>query len=286
MPADHRLRLDNDGARLPIRPSRRQPDPQQSISSRHLRPLHRPLKNTKLVTKGQNLKLKRRTMAKERHECRREHHQRRRTRESKEERHPPIYQQLRGLREPQSARSPPVKGKPSGCAPRCLDWLWSAGNLVQAKTKILPEHDMNRDSGAEGSLDPTNKRILVSFYVVSATAQIRTLSPRQLPTNHDPAAPTQRYQSNLSSLKPRCCLRLRCLKLPTHRQMPRALVGGRHLKQPRNKLLAPVEGIEKSFHIRNSVPLPPASVEIPWYPEADQRKHRYGSCAVRKDSCG
>ena len=102
MPADHRLRLDNDGARLPIRPSRRQPGPQESISGRQLRPLHRPLQNTKLVTKGQNLKLKRGSLAKESQESRRQRHQRRRTRESKEERQPPIYQQLRGLREPQS----------------------------------------------------------------------------------------------------------------------------------------------------------------------------------------
>ncbi len=101
MPTDHRGRLDNDGTRLPIRPDRRQLGPSESVRSRQFRPLHRALQKTKLVTKGQNLKLKRRTLAKESHECRRERHQRRRTRKSKEERQPPIYQQLRGLREPQ-----------------------------------------------------------------------------------------------------------------------------------------------------------------------------------------
>ena len=102
VPTDHRRRLHDDGARLPIHPDRRQPGPQESINGRQLRPLHRALQNTELMTKGQNLKLKRRTMAKERHESRRQRHQRRRARESKEERQPSLYQQLRGLREPQT----------------------------------------------------------------------------------------------------------------------------------------------------------------------------------------
>ena len=101
MPTDHRHRRHYDGTRLLIRPSRRQPSPQESISGRQLRPLHRALQHTELVTEGQNLKLKRRTMAKESQESRRQRHQRRRTRESQEERQPPTYQQLRGLREPQ-----------------------------------------------------------------------------------------------------------------------------------------------------------------------------------------
>ena len=99
VPTDHRRRLDNDGARLPIRPSRRQPGPQESIRSRQLRPLHRALQNTELMTKGQNLKLKRRTLAKESQESRRQRHQGGRTWESREERQPSLYQQLRGLRE-------------------------------------------------------------------------------------------------------------------------------------------------------------------------------------------
>ena len=105
MPTDHRRRLDNDGTRLPIRPDRRQPGPQESIRSRQLRTLHRTLQNTELMTKGQNLKLKRRSLAKESQESRRQRNQGRRTRESKEGRQPPIYQQLRGLREPQSSVS-------------------------------------------------------------------------------------------------------------------------------------------------------------------------------------
>ena len=111
MPTDHPRRLHNDGARLPIRPSRRQPGPQESISSRQFRPLHRALKNTKLVTKGQNLKLKRRSLAKKRHESRRQRNQGGRPWESKEERPPAIYQQLRGLRESQSYSVQPDRRK-------------------------------------------------------------------------------------------------------------------------------------------------------------------------------
>jgi hypothetical protein len=54
---------------------------------------------------SQNLKLKRRTLPKESQESCRQRHQRRRTWESKEESQLPIYQQLRGLREPQSTES-------------------------------------------------------------------------------------------------------------------------------------------------------------------------------------
>jgi len=110
---DHRRRLTNDGTRLPIRPDRRQPGPQESIRSRELRALHRALQNTELMTEGQNLKLKRRSLAKEGQESRRQRQQRRPAGESKEERQPPIYQQLRGLREPQygSVRAA-VKGAP------------------------------------------------------------------------------------------------------------------------------------------------------------------------------
>jgi len=50
------------------------------------------LQNTELMTEGQYLKLKRRSLAKESQESRRQRHQRRRTRESKEERQTPIYQ--------------------------------------------------------------------------------------------------------------------------------------------------------------------------------------------------
>ena len=106
MPTDHRGRLHNDRSRLPIRPDRRQPGPQESISGRQFRPLHRPLQNTELVTEGRNLKLKRRSLAKESQESRRQRHQRRRTRESKEEGQPSLYQQLRGSREPQTSEQP------------------------------------------------------------------------------------------------------------------------------------------------------------------------------------
>ena len=102
VPTDHSRRLHNDGTRLPILPDRCQPGPQEPISGRQLRPLHRPLQNTELMTKGQNLELKRRTLAKESQESRRQCNQGRRTSESKEGRQPLTYQQLLGLREPQS----------------------------------------------------------------------------------------------------------------------------------------------------------------------------------------
>ena len=113
VPTDHRGQLHDDRTRLPIRPDRRQPGPKEPISGRQLRPLHRALRDIELMTEGQNLKLKRRSLAKKRHESRRQRHQQRRTSESKEGRRPPIYQQLRGLREPQLE-----SGSPSG--PSCI----------------------------------------------------------------------------------------------------------------------------------------------------------------------
>ncbi|MCX6586055.1 MAG: hypothetical protein NTX13_05705, partial [Acidobacteria bacterium] len=68
------------------------------------------------------LKLERRSLAKESQESRRHRHQRRRTRESKEERQPPIYQQLRDLREPQMKRDlyvPAVKRLAAFCS--CIE---------------------------------------------------------------------------------------------------------------------------------------------------------------------
>jgi len=65
MPTDQRRQLHSDRTRLPILPDRRQPSPKEPISGRQLRPLHRPLQNTELMTKGQNLKLKRHALAKE-----------------------------------------------------------------------------------------------------------------------------------------------------------------------------------------------------------------------------
>ena len=101
MPTDHRCRLHNDRTRLPILPDRRQPGPKEPISGRQFRSFHRPLQNAELVTKGKNLKLKRRAIAKGSQESHRQRNQGRRTSESKEGRQPPISQQLRGLREPQ-----------------------------------------------------------------------------------------------------------------------------------------------------------------------------------------
>jgi hypothetical protein len=54
------------------------------------------------MTEGRNFKLKLRTLAKESQESPRQRHQRSRTWESKEERQPPIYLQLRDLPAPQA----------------------------------------------------------------------------------------------------------------------------------------------------------------------------------------
>ena len=58
----------------------------ESADFRPLRALHHGLRSTELMTEGQNLKLKRHSLAKESQESRRQRHQRRRSREPKEER--------------------------------------------------------------------------------------------------------------------------------------------------------------------------------------------------------
>ena len=84
---------------IPSKP--RQPRPEQPIRSCQLRSLHRPLQNSELMTKGQNLKLKCRATAKESQEGRPQRYKWRRISKSKVVRQTSIYQQLRGLREPQ-----------------------------------------------------------------------------------------------------------------------------------------------------------------------------------------
>ena len=134
VPTDHRRRLHDDGARLPIHPDRRQPGPQESIRGRQLRPLHRPPQNTELMTEGQTLKLKRRTMAKESQESRRQRNQGGRTWESREERQPSLYQQLRGLREPQSMLEPDGRFYPHQTARNQLaSSLFSVGKEGKAR---------------------------------------------------------------------------------------------------------------------------------------------------------
>jgi hypothetical protein len=43
------------------------------------------------------------------------------------------------------------------------------------------------------------------FYAVPPAGSIRALSPRQLPTDHDPAVPTRVYQRDQSSLRLHRC---------------------------------------------------------------------------------
>jgi len=64
-------------------------DPQEPISDRQLRPLHRPLQNSELMTKGKNIKRKRRAIAKKSQENTRQRNQGRGPSESREERQHP-----------------------------------------------------------------------------------------------------------------------------------------------------------------------------------------------------
>ena len=113
MPTNHSRGFHNGDGRLPLPPNRRQPRPEQPIRSCQLRSLHRPLQNSELMTKGQNLKLKGRTTAKESQEGRPQRYKWRRISKSKVVRQTSIYQQLRDLREPQwptGQRSGALKG--------------------------------------------------------------------------------------------------------------------------------------------------------------------------------
>ena len=95
---------------------------------------------------GKNLKLKRRAPAKERYEYRHQRHQRRRKRVSKEERQPPIYQQLRDLREPQSKIVPRIWpfstcALTSGAAARTTISSPAPSTRAILSIEILPESD-------------------------------------------------------------------------------------------------------------------------------------------------
>ena len=59
VPAEHRGGFHDEDPGTPIFPDRAEPCPQESIRGRELRPLHRALKNTDLMTKRDDLELKR-----------------------------------------------------------------------------------------------------------------------------------------------------------------------------------------------------------------------------------
>ena len=122
----------------------------------------------------------------------------------------------------------------------------------ETQSKKLSGDDFPLDSGAEGSLDSTKRRILVSFHAVRGTAPTRALRPSQLPTNPDPAAQTRVDQRDPSSRNLPCWLRPRGPKLPPEEQVPPALVGGRHGKQPKAKPSPPVEGIDRLLRNRTT----------------------------------
>ena len=108
VPTNHRRGFHNGDGRLPFAPNRRQPRPEQPIRSCQLRSLHRPLQNSELMTKGQNLKLKGRATAKESQEGRPQRYKWRRISKSKVVRQASMYQQLRVLREPQVVNNGPI----------------------------------------------------------------------------------------------------------------------------------------------------------------------------------
>lgn len=84
-------------------------------------------------------------------------------------------------------------------------------------------------------------------------APSRGFSPRQLPTNYDPAVSTCFYESDPSSSYRPCALRLRCRKLQPPRQEASTLVGGRLLKTADRKTSAPVKGIDRARSIRTRI---------------------------------
>ena len=106
VPADHRLRFDDDKGGPPVLPKLAQLRPEKSISSGQLGSFHGPLQHTKLVPQGEDLELKDRS--------RTEHRQNRREQcgdhegrgESPKEGQLPISQPNRIFREPQSVLAP------------------------------------------------------------------------------------------------------------------------------------------------------------------------------------
>ena len=101
VPADHRLRFDDDKGGPPVLPKLAQLRPEKSIRSGQRGSFHGPLQHTKLVPQGEDLELKDRSRTEHR-QNRREHcgdHEGRG--ESPKEGQLPIYQPNRIFREPQ-----------------------------------------------------------------------------------------------------------------------------------------------------------------------------------------
>jgi hypothetical protein len=69
---------------------------------------------------------------------------------------------------------------------------------------------MKKEGRADGSGRAHEKENPRAFYAVRPTDPTRAPSPRQLPTDHDPAVPTRVYQSDQSSLSAHRC-HLPCL---------------------------------------------------------------------------
>jgi hypothetical protein len=100
MPADHGRRWDEEETRPPIVPHGAEPGPQDSIGWGELRPLDRALQNTELMAERQDFQLQGGMAPEGGREEREERREDRAQGQSKEERHPPIYQPDRNLREP------------------------------------------------------------------------------------------------------------------------------------------------------------------------------------------
>ena len=88
-----------------------------------------------------------------------------------------------------------------------LGFIWDIAvqNRTQLQQRRPPEtakknHPLKTEGRADGSGRAHEKENPPTFYAVRPPGPTRALSPRQLPTDHDPAVPTREYQSDQSSL--------------------------------------------------------------------------------------
>src|SRR5258705_7365044 len=108
VPADDGRGLDDKDAGLPVLPDGAQPGPQRAIRRGQFGSFDGALENAELMAESEDLELKHRTAAKGSENSGRESRQKMPARESKGERHLPVYQSDRSLREPQIKVPHPV----------------------------------------------------------------------------------------------------------------------------------------------------------------------------------
>jgi hypothetical protein len=98
-------------------------------------------------------------------------------------------------------------------------------NAAQTRPGRLRENDGLLDSGADHRAGTTKRRTLLTFCAVRFQDPTRAFSPRQLPTDHDPAVPTREYQSDQSSrmllgCRRPCCPKPRTLQAHQRERVP------------------------------------------------------------------